>query len=86
MLFAIGTRLVQRVSIPGLASPDAFFSKAMEHLEVIVSLHDLKNVQVSFLFLLKLRTLEADAVPEGFDARELCSPSMPTLAHRSSRR
>lgn len=52
MLFAIGTRLVQRVSIPGLASPSAFYAKAMEHLEVIVGLHDLKNVQVSCCFSL----------------------------------
>ncbi|KAK4699907.1 hypothetical protein P7C70_g6347, partial [Phenoliferia sp. Uapishka_3] len=49
MLFAIGTRLIPRVNTPGLASPDAYYEKAMEHLEVIVGLHDLKNVQALML-------------------------------------
>lgn len=46
MIFAIGARFCQKLSIPNLASPEAYYAKALEHLETIVGLHDLKNVQV----------------------------------------
>lgn len=45
MIFALGARLAQ--PLPGLASPESYYTKAMEHLETIVGLHDLKNVQVA---------------------------------------
>lgn len=49
ILFAIGARLCQKLAIPSLASPEAYYQKAMQHLEVIVGLHDLKNVQALML-------------------------------------
>jgi hypothetical protein len=45
MLFALGSALGQ--PFPALAAPENYYTKAMEHLETIVGLHDLKNVQVS---------------------------------------
>jgi hypothetical protein len=47
MFFALGARLFYKVSVPSLASPEAYYAKAMEHLDIILGLHDLENAQVS---------------------------------------
>ncbi|GAA5832169.1 hypothetical protein JCM11251_004266 [Rhodosporidiobolus azoricus] len=63
MLFAIGSRFCQKLSIPNLASPEVYYAKAMEHLEVIVGLHDLKNVQALMLMVMfSFRSPEAPGI------------------------
>ncbi|GAA5926519.1 hypothetical protein JCM3775_001040 [Rhodotorula graminis] len=52
LVFAIGSRLLQKSAVPNLASPEAYYAKAMDHLEIIVGLHDLKNVQVLLLMVM----------------------------------
>ena len=59
MIFALGARLAQ--PFPGLASPESYFTKAMEHLETIVGLHDLKNVQA--LLLMVVYSFQAPTAP-----------------------
>ncbi|GAA5850111.1 hypothetical protein JCM8547_001015 [Rhodosporidiobolus lusitaniae] len=63
MVFAIGSRFCQKLSIPNLASPEAYYDKAMEHLETIVGLHDLKNVQALMLMVMfSFRSSEAPSI------------------------
>ncbi|GAA6032719.1 hypothetical protein JCM8097_000758 [Rhodosporidiobolus ruineniae] len=63
MMFAIGSRFCQKLSIPNLASPEAYYAKAMEHLEIIVGLHDLKNVQALCLMTMySFRSSEAPSI------------------------
>ncbi|GAA5870303.1 hypothetical protein JCM16303_001956 [Sporobolomyces ruberrimus] len=59
MIFALGARLAQ--PLPGLASPESYYTKAMEHLETIVGLHDLKNVQA--LLLMVVYSFRAPTAP-----------------------
>ncbi|GAA5990175.1 hypothetical protein JCM5350_002531 [Sporobolomyces pararoseus] len=74
MIFALGARLAQ--PFPGLASPESYFTKAMEHLETIVGLHDLKNVQA--LLLMVVYSFQAPTAPStwfltGIATRLCCS-------------
>lgn len=63
LLFAIGSRLLQKSAVPNLASPEAYYAKAMDHLEVVVGLHDLKNVQLLLLMVMySFRSNEAPGV------------------------
>ncbi|GAA5887560.1 hypothetical protein JCM6882_001449 [Rhodosporidiobolus microsporus] len=63
MVFAIGSRFCQKLAIPNLASPEGYWAKAMEHLEVIVGLHDLKNVQALMLMVMfSFRSSEAPGI------------------------
>ncbi|KAM0751137.1 hypothetical protein T439DRAFT_355972 [Meredithblackwellia eburnea MCA 4105] len=52
ILFAIGSRLCSGMSLAGISSPEAYHEKAMEHFEVIVGLHDLKNAQALLLMIM----------------------------------
>ncbi|GAA6022533.1 hypothetical protein JCM11491_005591 [Sporobolomyces phaffii] len=74
MLFALGSRLAQ--PLPGLASPESYYTKAMEHLETIVGLHDLRNVQA--LLLMVVYSFRAPSAPStwfllGIAMRLCCS-------------
>lgn len=51
MLYAIGAQLVPKSAARGLASSEAYYAKAMEHLDVVLGLHDLKNVQALILMV-----------------------------------
>ncbi|BGP44814.1 hypothetical protein JCM10450v2_000629 [Rhodotorula kratochvilovae] len=63
ILFAIGSRFCQKSAVPNLAAPEAYYAKAMEHLETIVGLHDLKNVQALMLMVMySFRSNEAPGV------------------------
>ncbi|ORY82921.1 fungal-specific transcription factor domain-domain-containing protein [Leucosporidium creatinivorum] len=63
VLFAIGARLCQKLAIPSLATPEAYYQKGMQHLEVIVGLHDLKNVQALMLMVMySFRAADAPSV------------------------
>lgn len=48
LVIALGARLCRHLSL-GLALPDDYFAKAMVHLHIIVTLHDLVNVQALLL-------------------------------------
>ncbi|KAM0746562.1 hypothetical protein T439DRAFT_329671 [Meredithblackwellia eburnea MCA 4105] len=52
MIFAIGARLVKSAPAGGLATPEQYYDKAMNHLEIIVVRHDLKNVQALMLMVM----------------------------------
>ena len=59
MLFALGSRLCVKSQLP-LAAPEAYYQKAMDHLETIVGLHNLANVQALLLMVMySLRSSEA---------------------------
>ncbi|GAA6001857.1 hypothetical protein JCM10207_002353 [Rhodosporidiobolus poonsookiae] len=63
MLTACGSRFCQKMAIPSLQSPEAYYAKAMEHLETIVGLHDLKNVQALMLMVMfSFRSAEAPSI------------------------
>ncbi|GAA5980242.1 hypothetical protein JCM11641_005517 [Rhodosporidiobolus odoratus] len=92
MVFAVGCRFCHKLAIPNLASPEAYYSKAMEHLETIVGLHDLKNVQALMLMVMfSFRSPEAPSIwyLVGIIVRLCCSLGLhrkipPVQARRTS--
>ncbi|ORY25361.1 fungal-specific transcription factor domain-domain-containing protein [Naematelia encephala] len=63
MVYAIGARLLQGVPLPGVADPETYYTAALEHFDVIVTLHNVENVQ-AFLYLVmySLRCTEGPSV------------------------
>jgi hypothetical protein len=60
MTYAIGARLLQGVLIPGIAEPEAYYAAALEHMDVIVTLHNIESVQfLSALKPLTIRNVQA---------------------------
>lgn len=63
MIFALGSRYCQKTHLPHLAAPELYYTKAMTHLEIIVGLHDYKNVQGLLLMVMySFRSAEAPSV------------------------
>jgi hypothetical protein len=44
MVYAVGARLLQGVSVAGMAEPEAYYAAALEHMDVIVTLHNVEWV------------------------------------------
>jgi hypothetical protein len=42
MTYAIGSRLLQGVALPGIAEPEAYYALALDHMELIVTLHNIE--------------------------------------------
>ena len=42
MVYAVGARLLQGVSLPGIADPEAYYAAALEQTDVIVTLHNVE--------------------------------------------
>jgi hypothetical protein len=42
MVYAVGARLLQGVSMPGMADPEAYYAAALEHMDLIVTLHNVE--------------------------------------------
>ena len=54
MIYAIGARLLQGRPTPGLnlGSADQYYTEALQHLDVVVRLHNVHNVQAYLLLVI----------------------------------
>lgn len=49
MILAIGSQLCNKLNLPNIQSPDCYYAQAMPYLDVLVQMHNLKNVQALLL-------------------------------------